>query len=211
MTRRSVLRSAWAAVPAWSDAKKPEILTERHLLSEESGGHFHEMLRRCEVVPRDLIVMPGAREMSEERAARLRARAVGGAWVILESGLCFASEAKRRQQTGLWERVFGLKFAGDARVSDLFVEYGWPVRQLVRGFDGGTLLESGVGAIAWSGGKPVCCRRKLGRGGLLFLGSMLGPGLGAGEREAGQVVRRLMEAITGSQLRSLTLPAPIRL
>jgi len=215
LTRRDVLRSAWAAGPALGGVRArasmptPRILTEPHLLSEESGVHFQQMLSGCQAVPHDLLIVPGIREMSAERAERLRSRTVGGAWVILESGLCFAGEGKRREQTGLWEKAFGLRFARSGRVSELFVEYAWPVRQIVRGFDVGTLLESAEGVIAWSGGKPVCCRRRLGRGGVIFLGSMLGPGLGACEREAELVGRELIEVIR-DPVRSLTLPAPIR-
>ncbi len=177
---------------------KPTILTEPHLLSEESGVHFQNMLSGCQVTPHELLIVPGAREMSAERAARLRSRAVGGAWVILESGLCFAGDAKHREQTGLWENVFGLRFARPGRVSELFVEYAWPVRQIVRGFGVGTLLESTEGVIAWSGAKPVCCRRNLGKGGVIFLGSMLGPGLGAGEREAKNIARQLIAAMAAA-------------
>jgi len=194
MTRREVLRSALLAGLVVPEVRRPAILAEPHLLSEESGKHFQQMWDGCKVVG-DWIVLPGTREMSAARAVKLRSRAERGAWVILESGLCFATELRRQQQTRLWENAFGLSFADSPKVSDLFIEYGWPLRQIVRGFGVCTLLESAAGAIAQSGGKPVCCRRVIGRGGIIFLGSMLGPGLGAGEREAERIGMRLIEAI----------------
>jgi hypothetical protein len=191
-----MLANTLAAGALCYQARRPEILAEPHLLSEESAAQFHTLFDHSKLLPRKLIVLPAARRVTAALARDLHTRARSGAWIVLESGLCFATDPIREQQTRLWTEAFGLRFSPVQRPGELFVEYVWPVRQMIRGFEGCTPLGSPVGKIvAQSAGKSVCCLQRIGQGGIVFLGAMLGPGLAAGELEAWQIGLSMVESI----------------
>jgi hypothetical protein len=199
-TRRDMLRTTLVLPCLKLDlprqAQQPTIIVEPHVLSRESAAHFQTLLNGCKVTPRDLVVLPAARELTTDLARRLGTRASSGAWLILESGLCFTTPVIRQQQTRLWATEFGLSFGTSSQTTQLYVEYLWPSRQIIRTFGACTPLSPISGEIiAHSGDAPVCCIRRVGRGGILFLGSMLGPGLAAGEREAHRLALTMVESI----------------
>jgi hypothetical protein len=176
-----------------------EIWLEDHCLSEESALGFQRLLGRDSVVAdssrlsrhsSSLIIVPGVKRLSLASGAQLLERICGGAWVLLESGVGFSSKTESGHQAGVCERVFDLKLLPPIKVANhpekiAYVEYTRPVRRLVRSFESVTPVCCDMGeVIAQFGSHTVCARRTIGNGGLVYLGSMLGPGLFAEEREA---------------------------
>lgn len=49
--------------------------------------------------------------------------------------------------------------------------------------------------VAFYGDTPVAMRRAIGRGGLVVLGSMLGPSLRAEDREARAIAREMLQVL----------------
>jgi hypothetical protein len=200
-TRRALLRNALASPfltcgSFRERAQQPSILAEPHLLSEESAGHFQALLNDCKLKPRNLCILPAAQQLTAQRAHDLQIRAGMGTWLILESGLCFASQAIRREQIRIWAVGFGLRFSAFRPTTDLYAEYAWPIERLVRTFDVCTPLRPSSGEIIGQcGSVPAACVRRIGLGGIIFLGSMLGPGLAAGEPEAREVGLAIIESI----------------
>ncbi len=205
-TRREFLTGlALAPLAARLPAVQPqstlsaEIWPEDHCLSEESALGFRRLLGRHSVAgdsfrpckaSGSLIIVPGVRLLSLARGAKLLERIRGGAWIILESGLGFSSRAESRHQAEVCERIFDLKLLPPMKVTNhrtriAYVEYSRPIRCLVRTFEAITPVCCDMSeVIAQFGNHTTCARKTIGRGGLVYLGSMLGPGLYAEEREA---------------------------
>ncbi|MGA8030252.1 MAG: hypothetical protein WB992_24175 [Bryobacteraceae bacterium] len=135
-----------------------------------------------------LIILAGVRELSVETCWELRKRAIAGSWLIYESGSCFSSPEESLLCSRILNRVFGLEVLPTIVTAGSCIEYSWPARRLVRSFQAATPIRCHSSeVIAEFGGVPVCARRCIGRGGIVYLGSMLGPGLFAEEREAQSV------------------------
>jgi hypothetical protein len=136
--------------------------------------------------------------MSLSTAADLADRIHQGAWVILESGLGFSSRTESKHQIDLLKRVFGLQLLPPVKVGKnpaaaTYLEYTSPVHRLVRTFEAITPVGCDQSeALARLGKHSVCIRKRIGDGTLVFLGSMLGPGIGAEEREAIEVASALV-------------------
>ncbi|MBV9303730.1 MAG: hypothetical protein JOY62_05370 [Acidobacteriaceae bacterium] len=201
-TRRDLLFGLGSAAigPALSRTPRPEfgieILAEKHCLSEESAKGFRLLDRRSSA---RVIVLPGLRELSYENALAVRSHALYGGWLILESGLAFAAKETVAWQIRLIRDVFGLRIREPVTIRDnnsSYVRYTWPVRHFVRHFSAITPIEcSSAERIAEFAGVNVCARRRVGNGGIIFLGSMLGPGLVAEEREAHQVGNVILQCL----------------
>jgi hypothetical protein len=178
---------------------KAEIWPEDHCLSQESAIGFQRLLNRdtasnlsfqSSIAPGSFIIAPGIRRMSLARGDDLLQRIDDGTWVILESGVAFSSMAEAKHQADLLKRLFDLKLLPPVKVAESFaaatyIEYAQQIYRLVRTFGAITPIDcEPTEIIARLGRHPACARKRLGRGGLVFLGSMLGPGLFAEEREA---------------------------
>jgi hypothetical protein len=183
--------------PDRAASRGAEIWPEDHCLSQESAIGFQRLLNldtasnfQGSIASRSLIIVPGTRGMSLARGDDLLQRIDDGTWVILESGVAFSSMAEAKHQADLLKRLFDLKLLPPVKVAESFVaaayiEYAQPIYRLVRTFGAITPIDcEPTEIIARLGRHPVCARKRLGRGGLVFLGSMLGPGLFAEEREA---------------------------
>lgn len=209
-TRRQILLGAISAplsrgIPSFKPGagRTPEILSESHCLSRESAIGFRLLLQREAAIHsgfrysterKSVTILPAARQLTRESAQKCLQRILNGGWLILETGLCFSTRNESRAQIDLLNQVFGIP-ARDPVVlpeehragSSRYVDYDWPCRTLVRGFERitpvGCLADE---VIARFSGIPVCSKHFIGSGGVIFLGSMLGPGLFAGEREAYQ-------------------------
>jgi hypothetical protein len=179
---------------------QPAIIPEPHCLSEESASGFRLLLQRNGRVlngfsPK-LIIIPGARQLSRETGRALVRQVTSGTWLILESGLAFMPLQEAIGQIRVLRDVFGLEVQAPLANRGAYIEYTWPLRRLVRDFSMVTPLETPQAkAIAKSGGVAVCVKRPLGKGGIIFLGSMLGPGLLAEEREAHQVGGAILRSV----------------
>jgi hypothetical protein len=209
--------------PAQSaSAGNVKIWQEDHCLSLESAMGFRHLVSRNlpatsfasgRTASGSLIIAPGIRWMSLAIAADLADRIHQGAWVILESGLAFSSRIESKHQSDLLEKVFGLQLLPPVKVGKnpaaaTYLEYTRPIHRLVRTFEAITPVRCDQSeALARLGEHSVCIRKQIGDGTLVFLGSMLGPGIGAEEREAIEVASALLtpdsEGIFNSPLRSI--------
>ncbi len=204
-TRRELLFSIAASPAVAVLVGKPvllrphgtEIIEEPHCLSQESGKGFRLLLsRNAHALSSAVILAPGNRKLSLEGAVRLLRRVAAGKWLILESGLAFMPQEEAVGQLKVLRDVFGFKVHDPVAVDDAYIEYTWPLQRLVRHFSMITPMECQRSeSIAERRGVPVCARRSIGSGGIIFLGSMLGPGLLAEEREAHDVGTGLLREI----------------
>jgi hypothetical protein len=153
--------------------------------------------------------------MSLSTAADLAELINEGASVILESGLGFSSRTESKLQIDLLKKVFGLRLLPPVKVGKnpaaaTYLEYTRPVHRLVRTFEAITPVGCDQSeALARLGKYSVCIRKKIGDGTLVFLGSMLGPGIGAEEREAIEVASALVTSDSESIFNSKRTDFPI--
>ena len=188
-------------------ARNVEIWQEDHCLSLESAMGFRHLVSRNSpatsfasdrTASSSLIIAPGIRWMSLSIAVDLADRIHQGAWVILESGLGFSPRAESKHQIDLFKKVFGLQLLPPVKVGKnpaaaTYVEYTRPVHRLVRTFEAITPVRCDQSeALARWGKHSVCIRKRIGDGTFVFLGSMLGPGIWAEEREAIEIASALV-------------------
>lgn len=179
--------------------RRVEIWPEDHYLSQESAIGFRRLLNRdtvsnvssqSSIGSSSLIIVPGIRRMSPARGDYLLRRIDDGTWVILESGVGFSSMAEAKHQADLFKQIFDLTLIPPVKVAGslaaaAYIQYTKPVCRFARTFEAITPINcEPTDVIARLGRHSVCARKRVGRGGLVFLGSMLGPGLFAEEREA---------------------------
>jgi len=193
MLSRRELLTALAAAPLLgpstaSSAPELDFLEEPHPLASESARGY----RSLSTNRAGWIIAPAVRDITPDTCSKLFRRVHWGAWLVLESGLCFSSEAHAKQQLQLLRKYFGLEILPPIRAHS-YVSYSWPVKKLVRTFHAVTpIVCSQPEAIATVQGLPVCLKKQLGNGCIIYLGSMLGPGLMAEERESLQVGNALI-------------------
>ena len=146
-----------------------EIISGTDCLSQESAAGFRLLLNSVRPANGMLIVCgPSAPGGAADRANR-------GEWILHE-------------------------LSPDPVISDasdgLFVRYDWPHTALVRTFLGRTPLPcSEEEVIARYAGVPVAMKRRIGRGGVVVLGSMLGPSLYAQDREAHRLAAAMIQGL----------------
>lgn len=152
-----------------------------------------------------LVVVPGAVLNSSCLARALRALCDRGATVVYESGAAFACSEAFRRERDLLARYFGLRVQTPLelwpeRVPSAvpYVRYEWPSKLMVRDFSRVIPVAGERSVVAWFGDLPVACRRSMGSGALVFLGSPLGPHLGCADPEA----MLLLKALVTSELRA---------
>ncbi len=200
-TRREMLFNLSAAAVAGVLARhssvgatvQPEILDEPHCLSQESAKGFRLLLSRNTPLSRNVIILPASRELSRQTGLQLRRQVEAGAWLILESGLAFVPREEVIAQIHVLRDVFGLIAKPPVEYPGGYIEYTWPVPRLVRDFSMITPIECGRNEeIAYSRGLAVGAKRSVGKGGIIFLGSMLGPALLVEEREAHELGRAML-------------------
>ena len=91
----------------------------------------------------------------------------------------------------IWESA--PRFSGSPMDAGLYIHYSWPRREMTRSFlQPVPVVCSDAEVIARYGGTPVAMKRRYGLGGVVFLGSMLGPNLYAGEPQAWRIVAGLL-------------------
>jgi hypothetical protein len=186
---------------------QPEIISELHCLSEESGNGFRLLLSRSSLASTasspNIMIVPAARKLSYETGQELLRHVIGGIWLILESGLPFVPRGEAIEQLRVLRDVFGFHVQHPVPVSAsqvgsgaVYISYSWPLRRLIRDFGMFTPVEcSRAERIAEFGGVTVCAKRPVGKGGIIFLGSMLGPGLLAEEREAHELGSAMLRSV----------------
>lgn len=194
MTRRALLQQALAVPFAASvDARSTaapglQILSEPNCLSQESAAGFGSLFAsRPAHETRNIIVLCGIRRPG---ALHLRERALGGAWIVWESS-----------PVSTTEDAFGIRLhkAIVPSSDQLYVRYRWPHTALLRSFSAVIPVSCPAReVIAHYGAVPIAMKRRVGRGGIVFLGSMLGPNLHAQEPQALQLVTAISSSITSA-------------
>jgi hypothetical protein len=194
-TRRELLQHSLLlpliAAPQQARAiRSYEIISDSHLLSEESARGFGLVAHRvrCRV-----IAVCGAGSKAVARAPELRQRAASGEWIVWEA-LPSTSSTHRK----IMHSVFGIS-VGATVTPNLYISYIHPRRALTRGF----LLAYSVRCadsevIAHDNGTPIAMKRRIGCGGIIFLGSMIGPNLYAEEPEAHAIMAGLVQTLESS-------------
>lgn len=188
-----------------------EIVVEPHSMSQESARGFQRLLateaRSMHARPSNLIILPGTRQLTSQNAVEMLNGAVAGRWLIMESGLCFLQKSAVTTQTRILRAVFDFEVGDPAPVSNsepraAYVQYTWPHSALVRDFSSITPVAcSPAESIAQFEGVTVCAKRRIGKGGIILLGSMLGPGLFADEREAVEIGSAMLRFVEDQQSR----------
>lgn len=184
---------------------------ESHALAEESARGFRSFFQgRGSANSQSMIIAPAIRSIRPKACAGLLEDVQRGAWLLLESGVCFSSGEECFRQARILQQVFGLEIQLPIRIADLssasnsYVNYVKPLAKLVRGFHAVTpvrCLENEI--LARFHGHAVCATRTIDKGRLIYLGSMLGPGLMAEEREAWELAECLMRMTPWDNLVSL--------
>lgn len=196
MTRRSILQQA-LVVPfavrteARSAPAGPQIISEPNCLSQESAEGFRSLHPTSNV-----ILLCGVANLAKGRALDLSKQIHRGSWIVWESSP-FCSGNQRR----ILRDVFGIVLREPVIPSSdhLYVRYSWPRPALTRTFSAVIPVAcSDQDAIGRYGGVPVAMKRQIGRGGIVFLGSMLGPNLHAEERQANELVGVILSRITSA-------------
>jgi len=142
---------------------------------------------RCAV-----LIVPAALEIPPPVVRVIVSCLQAGAGVIVESGAGFATDREFRAhrvvlrdylQVHIEEPVELWPENSSQRIP--YVDYTWPRPAKVRDFSRVVPLGRQAGeVIAWVDGVPVALKRPGGRGNLIFLGSLLGPALWAGDAQA---------------------------
>ncbi len=211
MTRRSLLQGAGTAFaalqfPLFSRGPSTPLLHiahENHLLATESARGYSQVLASSMSKSVDgCSVVAGLRTLAE-REGYLLADAVGeGRWLLIESDLCFATASESAYHRHLMRELFGLQLGlpvTSQDLNDLYVTYDWPVRCMVRHFGGGVAIEADDDdVIARAGGMPIAVRKTVGKGGIIYIGTPLGPLLTSGDREAIQLAHALGRALSAA-------------
>lgn len=146
-----------------------------------------------------LVVVPGAVLRSSGVAQTLRALCDRGAMLVYESGAAYAGPEACDRERELLERHFGLHVRAPLDLwaerfpsAVPYVRYEWPAKVMVRDFSRVIPITGERSVVAWFGDLPVACRRSMGSGALVFLGSPLGPHLGCGDPEAMLLLKALV-------------------
>ena len=212
MTRRTFLGYAVGAVSTGLgglpgtrvDVRRPVVLLHLSQHTCESVAGFTGTLANSGTrflhaeppsVPRcAMLIVPAVLRIRPALRAIVTCLA-DGATVILESGAGFAAEPDSRvHRTELRDALqlhIGAPvdlWTSHSRSQRMpYVDYTWPHPAKVRDFSRVLPLARQPGEIiARVDGLPVCLKRQIGRGTLIFLGSPLGPALWAGDAEARQ-------------------------
>jgi hypothetical protein len=154
-----------------------QIFAAPDCLSQESAAGFQSALEAYP--PRNVIVLCGVAPVSD-----LYRYALNGGWI-------------------LWEAPFGSNPFGialqppiAASADHLYIRYHWPQPILTRSFSTITPVHCQQSeAIAHYRGVPVALKRRVGPGGIIVFGSMLGPNLRADEPQARQLLTLLVAAV----------------
>ena len=139
---------------------------------------------------RRLLIVPGAGTLRMDIARLLMDRLDAGALVVLESGCGFSGRAEVAEHRNCLQRFFGI-IVGDPvdlwqeRRTVPYVQFEWPHKVLVRDFSRALPVTGQPGeTIGKVGSIPIALTKRISKGLIAFLGSPIGPALGAGDAES---------------------------
>jgi hypothetical protein len=206
----STLPAAAAVMPrsATRSLRELEIVTEPHCLSEESARGYRTLVSGFGLSEfgasglgrgrETAIVLPASCRLCYGKAEALLGSVRRGCLLILESGIAYSSPEEARGQARILNDVFGIRTGEPIEVSGheaSYISYNFAEPFLIRTF--GAIVPvrcTPKETIANFAGTAVAMRRLMGEGEVVYLGSILGVGLLAREREARQVGQALLRA-----------------
>jgi len=143
-----------------------------------------------------MAILPGAGVLDSEIVSRLVEVLDAGGTILLESGGEFLSETEFKRQQDMLREAFSVAVTstvniwGDATKAIPYVNYTWPDQLMVRDFSRLTpVLAAESDVIGRLGAIPLACRKDVGNGEVIFLGSPVGPAAWAGDVEASKWIR----------------------
>jgi hypothetical protein len=146
-----------------------------------------------------VIILAAVRSLPADYLRELRKYAEEGAWVIWERAAHFSGH--KCDLPELLVHFFGVRISEPIRPASTYIRYNWPIGRSIRGFHDNVRVEcSPDETIAECAGHAVAMKRAVGKGGIVFLGTMLGPGIRAEERAARAIGQSLLERCGGSNL-----------
>lgn len=203
MTRRQILAGLCAPLlaSAHESTTTPQtsvltILAEAHLLSADSARAFCRLIEKHPPIRRPTFLLPACKHLTIEAASYLREQAESGTAVLIESGLAFSDDTSIAQQRRVLARGFQLTL-GEAIAAPHneahYIAFTRPCGAMVRPF-GLTfpIRAENCESIAHFGQCSVAVRKTIGRGQLVYLGSMLGPHLLSDDRDAHHAATHLL-------------------
>ncbi len=207
-SRRQLLQQAFVvpvAVRSLHPRVRPfecRIVSELDCLSEESAAGYRFAIERHKprfpVSGRTLVFAAG-RTISKDRLLSLHSLAISGAWLVWENSPSIRDEQELIHQQELFRNIFDLRLARPRGVEHgagnaSYIRYDLPRPAMIRTFLRVTPIECPPEqAIAYYEGEAIAARKRLGRGGIIFLGSLLGPHLQAEDRDASRLAVALLE------------------
>ena len=214
MVSRRVVLASLVGVPitkiplpsATSRRKSCCLLSEDHALSQDSQTGYARLLEAVNINYRpdissaraDIIIATAAQTLSREYGYQLARLVHAGCHLIYESGLGYTGSQQRSDQSELLNTTLGIRALTSPAPgsTELYVSYRWPHETLVRSYGSVTpVLCRQQEVIMHHAGIPVGLFRLMGQGSLIFLGSPLGLGLYAEEREACAIGVSLLNAL----------------
>lgn len=147
------------------------------------------------------LIVPGAGAFPSTLFPELLDFVSAGGILLLESAAGFLQPLEFAEHQKILKQMFGVAICEPVdlwRESQTvpYVHYDWPHEILVRDFSRvATVASSQPDIIGRVSLVPVACKKRIGRGALIFLGSPLGPALRAGDREALAWLRALPSTI----------------
>jgi hypothetical protein len=198
------------APSAISRRKSWGLLSEDHALSQDSQTGYARLLEAENIdyfpdisfARPDIIIATAAQTLSREYAYQLARLVHEGCHLIYESGLGYAGSQQRSDQSELLNTMLGIRALTSPVLasSELYVTYQWPHKTLLRSYGSVTpVLCHQLEVIMHHGGTAVGLFRRVGQGILIFLGSPLGLGLYAEEREARAIGVSLLKALAAAR------------
>ncbi len=191
--QRSLVLPCVAAVATARGLSNYTVLSDSCYLSQESAAGY----RKAAVLgTHEVIVGAGLRSLNRGELKEFRSRAQAGAWLIWERAATFTDQGPQEYDEAFSE-IFGVKARSRVAPSTtLYVRYNWPVSMLVRRT--GTLPRLShptAQVMATCEGEPCGFRQAVGKGGFIYLGSMLGPQIIASDESAETILRHVLSAI----------------
>jgi hypothetical protein len=153
--------------------------------------------------PCRMVIVPGAGCMDSAAASKLLDLLNEGSDVLLESGAGFLRPSDFAAHQELLRKYFGVDVLPPLNVwtsdrdfiasrSVPYVSYTWPRKAMVRDFSCVVPASAPEDDVIGRMGKlPLALKKRVANGLLVFIGSPLGPALGAGDPDAQQWLRSI--------------------
>ncbi|HTU03749.1 MAG TPA: hypothetical protein VMG58_18085 [Candidatus Sulfotelmatobacter sp.] len=196
---KALERHGCLLVDAGEHCALPESLAGFRRGLEAASIPFQEV-KLGEIPPACFLLVPAAALSAPGLAPALQRSCRLGSTVLLESGLAYLEPVLVASDMELARCAFGLTVGAPVELWPArsghrrppYVRYRWPLNAMVRDFSRVIPVFGAGDGLARLADLTVACRRPVGRGTLIFLGSPLGPHLGCGDPEALTLLKALL-------------------